>query len=199
MYSNAIDLSPIGRRYFVVNPGYGLNPESRFLSKDCNANYCIMKYLTQAAVITVLSCFTAFGQPLHHRDGHRAGTLDESFTAEQIATLKSKKMALHLDLNAAQEKQIYSLHLERAKAQLALREARRERQKNAEGRPSSDERYQHMIENMERQQAFQNALKGILNEKQYEQWRANHAQGQKARRKDGKGRRTMDRTKRRQR
>ena len=64
-----------------------------------------------------------------------------NLTPEEVATLKTKKMVLHLDLNDAQQDDIYKINLEQAKmrkAHMAERKARKE--SGAAGKPSKEER-----------------------------------------------------------
>lgn len=90
----------------------------------------------------------------------------QKFTPEQRAELRSKKMALHLDLTEAQQKQVRQLLLEmernnRAKA----------------GKPvNSEEAYNKKMEILDRQVELKRELQKILSEEQYAKWENSHNQ-----------------------
>ena len=95
----------------------------------------------------------------------------KNFTAEEIATLQTKKMTLALDLSETQKNDIYSLNLEAAKdrkAKMKAREAQKGKEKKTE--LSKDERYQLANERLDKQIAHKKALKNILSKEQFEKW-----------------------------
>lgn len=97
----------------------------------------------------------------------------KDLSPEEIATLKTKKMTLHLDLTEAQQTAVKSLVLEEAKHRESLR-AKREEQKNDENfkKPSKEERLAMANEHLDRQIAMKKKMKDILNDQQYEKWEA---------------------------
>ena len=92
------------------------------------------------------------------------------FTAEQNATLKSKQMTLHLDLNQKQQKQVYGLILKQEKSKEQFRKKRRTAFINGE-RPTKEDQYNRMNKGLDSKIYFQKKLKNILNEKQYSEWK----------------------------
>ncbi|MEO1011073.1 MAG: hypothetical protein AAFX53_07170 [Bacteroidota bacterium] len=102
-------------------------------------------------------------------ENQRRGAMRD-LSPEQIATLQTKKMTLALDLTEAQQKQVHSLHLEKAKLRKAKMEERKERKENKEGRPSAEERYALQMEHLDSQIAHKAEMKEILSPEQYERW-----------------------------
>lgn len=92
----------------------------------------------------------------------------EDFTSEQQAILKTKKMALELDLNDSQQNQMLELNKEWIV----------EREKNMADRKSlnteemsSDDRFKMMNSKLDTQLAHQKQIKKVLNSDQYEIWK----------------------------
>ncbi len=110
----------------------------------------------------------------------------EHFTPEQQATLKTKKMDLHLDLSEAQEKKVYQLVLENAKN----RTAKKAEMKKAEKKErTTEEKYQMKLQKLDHMLAYQEQMKTILDDKQFDQWK------QHAARRHGKKNRSHCKTK----
>lgn len=82
---------------------------------------------------------------------------------EQRAKLQAKKMALHLDLSQAQERQALAVFKNHFEAQA------QKHQKKTQEDP-----YQKALERLENQQALQLEMAKILNEKQYASWKERH-------------------------
>ncbi|REE80362.1 hypothetical protein BX611_2004 [Lutibacter oceani] len=125
-----------------------------------------MKKLIGLTAIVILFSLTISAQGQNQRQGKRA-----DFTPDQMATLQTKKMALHLDLNENQQKAIYNLNKKNAEEREVLRA---EFQKNKEqGTPlTSDERFARENIRLGRQLAHKNELKKILTDEQFEKWEA---------------------------
>ncbi|ALJ06103.1 hypothetical protein APS56_13625 [Pseudalgibacter alginicilyticus] len=95
----------------------------------------------------------------------------QKLSAEDIATLQTKKMTLDLDLNASQQKAIQELNLEKATAMKAKMEARQaEKENESNERPSQEDRVKMMNERLDQQIAEKAKMKNILNDEQYEKW-----------------------------
>lgn len=106
----------------------------------------------------------------------------KDFSAEEIATLQTKKMTLDLDLSEAQKSAIYELNLETAKdrkAKMQAREAQKENGKKPE--LSKEERYQLANERLDKQIAHKKALQSILSDEQLKKWEATQNARQKKR------------------
>lgn len=125
--------------------------------------------------------------------GHRGDF--KNLSAEQMATLQTKKMTLDLDLTSAQQSKIQALNLENAKKRKAKMEARKDQEANGE-RPAqtSEERFTMKNERLDAAIAHKAELKKILSEEQFEKWemhrnkRGHHHKGKGKRPKGKKGR-----------
>jgi len=122
------------------------------------------KIITLLAIALTL---TGFAQ---NKPDYQQGKRIPYFTPEQQATLKSKQMALHLDLNKQQQIQVFKL--------IINQEEQINRFKNKhlseilKGiKPTKEQRFNMLNKGLEARLAFQNKLKNILNNKQYVQWK----------------------------
>ncbi|WNH11244.1 hypothetical protein [Thalassobellus suaedae] len=94
-----------------------------------------------------------------------------NLSAEEMATLQTKKMTLHLDLNKSQQDDIYKINLENAtlrKTQMAERKARKEA--GTAQKPSKEERLKMMNARLDHKIAIKAKMKKILNGEQYAKW-----------------------------
>lgn len=108
----------------------------------------------------------------------------KDLTPEEMATLQTKKMTLHLDLTEAQQQKIKALNLEEAKLRKAKMEERTRMRKNSESKPfTKEDKLKMMNEQLDRQIAMKQKMKNILNADQYEKWEA--SQGNMAERRQG--------------
>ncbi len=103
--------------------------------------------------------------------GHRGDF--KNMTAEQMATLQTKKMTLALDLTEGQQNQIQDLNLKNAKQRKAKMEERKAaKESNEKMKPSSDEIYEMRKARLDAAIAHKAELKKILNPEQFEKWEA---------------------------
>lgn len=124
------------------------------------------KVLITMALLVGLS---AFAQHKGHIGSKRG---KKELTAEQVATLKTKKMALALDLSKKQQEQLMVLNLENAKfRRTKLAERKVQKGEIERTKPSADEKFAMLNERLDRQLAQQEKLKQILNDNQYQQWK----------------------------
>ncbi|WP_142783997.1 hypothetical protein [Changchengzhania lutea] len=108
-----------------------------------------------------------------------------NMSAEDAATLKTKKMTLHLDLNESQQSKIYKLNLENVKKRKTFMAARKARKESDNAtKPTQEERLQMMNAKLDHQIATKQQMKTILNEAQYEKWE--RAQMKMSQKKKGK-------------
>lgn len=117
-------------------------------------------------IAALLAGATTFAQ----RGEHRKERMD--LTAEQMATLQTKKMALALDLNEKQQQEAMEIHLENAefhKTQMKERQALKESGEHQ--KPSSEERFEKLNARLDRKLAQQEAFKDLLTDEQYAQWK----------------------------
>ena len=115
----------------------------------------------------------------------REGTKDLS--AEQIATLKTKKATLALDLTEIQQGQMKALLLKNAEMRKAKMEARKVQKESGERKKYTiEERYARTNERLDYQIAEKAKLKEILSEEQLSKWekmqnrRGKHKKGKRA-------------------
>lgn len=96
--------------------------------------------------------------------GHHKRSLQE-YTPEQRAELRTKKMTLHLDLTADQQKQVHQVFLENAKNRPA---------RAADGQPNTQRSYSDMNSKLDRQIATKQKMKEILSAEQYAKWETHY-------------------------
>lgn len=136
-------------------------------------------------LLIALSFFTLNAMSQEHQNGERrakAKKIAKEMSAEDMASLKSKKMTLHLDLSEAQQKQVYNLILGEAqhrKQKMTERKAKKENKKEL----SKDDYVKLQNERLDQQIAFKAKMKTILTEAQYEKF---EKMKPKKRRKKGK-------------
>ncbi|GLB52000.1 DUF4890 domain-containing protein [Neptunitalea chrysea] len=140
-----------------------------------------MKKLLVLATILVTTVAMAqgnFQEKVKGRDGKdpRPGfeRMMEDFTPEQIATLKTKRLTLALDLTEKQQKELLKVNTKMAtkrKAKFEAMKTKREKAKDGEfERPTAEERFAMENERLDEQIAFKNKMKSILTDEQYQKW-----------------------------
>ena len=111
---------------------------------------------------------------LAQRDAHRGqrGEFRQDLTVEQLATLKTKKMTLALDLNKKQQEAIFEFNMANAQFRKEKMEERKANKTSGErSRPTSEERYSMENARLDRMIAQQQELKKILTDEQFDQWK----------------------------
>jgi len=106
----------------------------------------------------------------------------KGLSAEDIATLKTKKMTLHLDLTESQQIKIKTLVLEEAKYKEKKR-AEFEAKKKSDKNPTKEERFAMMNERLDREIEMKKQMKNILNDEQYKKWNSFMSKKNKQKRK----------------
>ncbi|MEO0527714.1 MAG: hypothetical protein AAFZ89_10845 [Bacteroidota bacterium] len=120
--------------------------------------------------LMLLAGFTAIAQKGESRAHHRDAIKD--LTPQQIATLKTKKMTLALELTEQQQEEIQKINLENAALRKAKMEERTAKKEEGESKkPTTEERYTMLNERLDRQIAVQDQMKQILTEEQFDQWK----------------------------
>lgn len=146
-----------------------------------------MKNLVVVMALMVVSMgFSQRGAHQQHRKQLKA-----DLTAEQMATLESKKMALVLDLTDEQLEQVQVIQLENAKHRKAIMAERKARKEgDSFQKPTAEELFERQNEMLDRKLAVQAQMKDILTDEQYLQWKKlnhrRHMQGKKKMQKDGR-------------
>lgn len=120
------------------------------------------------------------------RGGGERGMKDVS--AEDQATLQTKKLTLALALNESQSKKVYQINLAQANDRKAKMEARKKGDKKE---LTSEKRVQRRNEILDARITTQNKMKNILTEDQFTQWRKMSNGKGKGKRK-GKGNRKRE-------
>jgi len=120
--------------------------------------------------------------PKHGERGDKMMNL----SAEDMATLQTKKMTLALDLNESQQKEIQKINLENATARKAQMEKRKANKEAAKAqRPSEEERVKMMNAMLDHKIEMKAKMKTILNDGQYAKWEKAQAR-MGAKKRDGK-------------
>ncbi len=146
--------------------------------------------ITKMLVAVALSVGAmAFAQ----RDGHRGqrGEFYQDLTVEQMATLKTKKMTLALDLSKKQQEAIFEFNLANAELRKEKMEERKAKREAGErSRPTAEERYSMENARLDQMIAQQQELKKILTDEQFDQWKKmkmhKHAHHKRNRQKEGR-------------
>ena len=99
---------------------------------------------------------------------NRQKKMNADFTSEQKAILKTKQMALELDLTDGQQKQMLTLNKKWAEEKTTRKAAMKSVNKEE---MTSDERFNHMNAMLDSKIAHQNEVKKILTEDQYNEWK----------------------------
>lgn len=144
-----------------------------------------MKTMKNIALVVLLGLsLSMYAQRGKGQHGQRS-----EFTSEQQAVLKTKKMALALDLNEDQQEKLIDLNTKWAEKRSQYKEAYK-KQKEAEQKPDADARYERQLQMLDDQLAYQKELEKILNKEQYLSWKEHmldkKTRMQRCRKGDGK-------------
>jgi periplasmic protein CpxP/Spy len=150
-----------------------------------------MKKLVVIAI--ALASLQAIAQ--NHKGEQRKGERKESvhkfndFSPEQIATLKTKKMTLHLDLTEAQQRDIQRINIVNATERKAKMDSHRKmRESSTTGKPSKEDRFNMMNERLDKQIAHKKQMQAILSKEQFEKFEKSAIHKQMKQRKQNKQR-----------
>jgi len=93
----------------------------------------------------------------------------KDLSAEQLATLQTKKLTLALALDESQAKKVYELQFQQATER---KEKRGEKEKNnTKPELSKEQRLARQNEMLDSKIAMQTSMKSILNKEQFDEWR----------------------------
>ena len=119
-----------------------------------------------------------------HQNGERANRM-EQISAEDMASLHTKRMTLHLDLNASQQAEVMKINLENAtkrKEMMAERQAKK--QSGDAKKPTPEERLKMANARLDHKIAVKAKMKTILNPEQFAKWeKAESRRGMKGKHK----------------
>ena len=131
-----------------------------------------MKKLILLAALVISSAIFGQGNHSDKKEHSRKGKMEhlKDLSPEQMATLRTKKMALALDLSKEQQNKIYDLQLNEAKTRKEQR-AKRNHDNGAEKpKLSSEEKFNKMNERLDKKIAHKKKMKSILSEEQFNKW-----------------------------
>ena len=144
-----------------------------------------MKKLILLAIALITLQVTAQEKKREHQRRGPDFEMRSDLTPEELATLQTKKMALHLDLTEAQQNKILALNIEQAKLRKAKMDERQKKMKNQKDeKPSKEERLKMMNGKLDHQIEMKKKMKAILNAEQFEKWEK--MQGKRRHKKDAK-------------
>ena len=127
---------------------------------------------TLLIIAIALISFHGIAQERKERPNREARhAMMKDLTPEEAAELRTKKMTLHLDLNADQQKKIFALNLENAKMRQSIMKAHKA-QKEAGNmqKPSKEAMLKRQNNKLDHQIAMKAKMKNILDENQYAKW-----------------------------
>lgn len=126
-------------------------------------------------IAIALVSIQAFAQS--HKGEQRKGEHRENihklndFSPEQIATLKTKKMTLHLDLSEAQQRDIQKINIVNAEKRKTKMETRKKMKESGSiEKPSTEEQFNMMNERLDKQIANKKQMQAILSKQQFEKF-----------------------------
>ena len=131
-------------------------------------------------IVLMLLCAGFNGMAQSHGNHQRKGGAMTGMTPEQIATLRTKRMALALNLSEAQQTKVQKLNLEKATlAKEKMAEFKAKKKSGDFQKPTADERYAMKNRMLDLALAEQQQMKQILDKDQFEKWRKMRAQRHK--------------------
>lgn len=105
------------------------------------------------------------------RDRSERAQKMNNLSAEEMATLKTKRMTLFLDLNESQQKEVQKINLENATLRKTMMKEREARKANGTAqRPTKEERLKMENARLDHKIAMKAKMKNILDETQYAKW-----------------------------
>lgn len=93
-----------------------------------------------------------------------------NYSPEQMATLASKKLTLHLNLDSKQQKEVLNILSREASNRKAMMEKMKERRASGE-KPTDTERFEFENNRLDRQIAHKSEMRKILSNEQFEKWK----------------------------
>ena len=130
-----------------------------------------MKKLIIIAVALLALQVTAQEQKKERQNKQDRSHKMMNLSAEDMATLQTKKMTLSLDLNESQQAKIQKINLENAtkrKAMMAERKAKKE--SGTAQKPTQEQRVKMANAKLDNKIATKAKMKKVLNEEQYAKW-----------------------------
>lgn len=124
-------------------------------------------------LVVMVVLLTSLGAVAQKNEGQRSRKGPKmDLTAEQMATLHTKRMTLALDLTKAQQEKIMKFHLDEAKSRKEKWEEMKAKKESGEWqKPTSEERFKMENARLDHQIAIQTKMKEILDDEQYQSWK----------------------------
>lgn len=126
-------------------------------------------------LILIALAFIALQATAQQKQGHNSkerGQKMMNLSAEETATLKTKKMTLFLDLSKSQQDEIQKINLENATQRKAMLEERKAKKESGKlKKPTDEERFKMENAKLDHKIAMKAKMKNILNEEQYGEWK----------------------------
>ena len=130
-----------------------------------------MKKLILIAIAFVSLQAIAQDQPKKSQENHDRKHKMMNLSAEEIATLQTKKMTLFLDLNESQQAKIQEINLENASKRKEMMANYKAKKENGElKKPTDKERYKIENARLDHKIAMKAKMKEILNDEQFAKW-----------------------------
>ena len=105
-----------------------------------------------------------------HKKGERAKKM-MNISAEEMATLQTKKLTLALDLSESQQSKIQEINLENATKRKEMMAKRKAKKESGEAKkPTDKERLAMANARLDHKIAEKSKMKDILNDEQYAKW-----------------------------
>jgi len=102
-----------------------------------------------------------------------------NMSAEETATLQTKKLTLLLDLDQAQQKEIKKLYQEKAEERKAMM-AEHKKMSAEDAEKLKENRFERKNARLDRELAHQEKMKQILNEEQFKKWQDSRSKMRKS-------------------
>ncbi len=114
--------------------------------------------------------FNTYAQRPEH--GQKARKAMASLSAEQLATLHTKKLTLALDLTESQQTKVMMISFEEAQFKKAKHEELKAKKESGEWKkPTTDERFEMANARLDHKIAHQQKMKEVLTKEQYQTWK----------------------------
>jgi len=138
-----------------------------------------------AVLVMALLSMSAFSQKSNGPKKEKRAEM----SVEQLATLRTKKMTLALDLTESQQDKIMKINVEEVEYKKARR-AEVKAKKESGQKPSTDERFEIANAKLDHKIAHQQKIKEVLTKEQYLMWKElktkRAMKGKKTMRKEGR-------------
>lgn len=144
-----------------------------------------MKKIILIAIAFIGLQTVSHGQNKQGPNGKERGQKMMNLTAEEMATLQTKKMTLALDLSESQQDKIHKINLDNATKRKEMMAARKAKKESGDAeKPTKEERLEMVNAQLDHKIAMKAKMKDILDEEQYAKWEK-MAQRKKGNKKGG--------------